>query len=103
MFKAIITASVSVMLLCLATAASAKSSCEETADTNYLIAVAIDYADADMVHEDTTLACESDSETLNELIAIDGEVVFPVCQFRGDCIARQADTMLAPVLALLAR
>jgi len=86
MFKAIVTASVSVLLLTLASAASAKTACEETADTNYAIAVAIDYESADMVHENTIADCEYQSESLNELIAIDGEAWLPVCQFTGGCV-----------------
>lgn len=58
MFKLIASLSFAAMTLVLASAASAKSSCEETADTNYAIAVAIDYADADMVHENTMHDCE---------------------------------------------
>lgn len=60
MFKAIVTASVSVLLLTIASAASAKSvksSCEETAETNYAIAIAIDYENADMVYENTMADC----------------------------------------------
>jgi hypothetical protein len=120
MFKAIVTASVSVLLLTLASAASACAdesdpvtgkcdkpsiatikSCEQTAATNYAIALEIGAPDADMVVEDTMADCGADYATLNELVAVDGEAWLPVCQFHGDCAARQADTMLAPVLAML--
>ncbi len=58
MFKAILISS--VLALTLASAASARTACQETADTNYAIAVAIDYTDADMVHENSLADCESD-------------------------------------------
>lgn len=100
MVKTLVALSVAAMSLTLASAACAQSSCEETAATNYAIAIAIDAPDADMVVEDTMADCSSPVESLNDVIAIDGEAWLPVCQFEGDCQARQ---MLAPVLALLAK
>jgi hypothetical protein len=99
MTKLIAALSFAAMSLCLASAASAKSSCEETAETNYAIAIEIGYENADMVHENTMVDCEA--ESLNDLIAIDGEAWLPVCQFEGNCLARQADTMLAGTLSML--
>lgn len=85
-FKAIVTASVSVMLLCLASAASARSSCEETAATNYAIAIAIDYATADMVIEDTMADCEDPMPYAQAIAIAQAEHACYIEQYSGGWI-----------------
>lgn len=57
-----VSASLLTALLALPCAAQAmpESDCRSRADLNYAIAVAIDYAGADMVHENTMADCQVD-------------------------------------------
>ncbi len=107
MFKAIVTASVSVLLLTLASAAGAQSSCQETADTNYAIAVAIDYVDADMVHENTVYDCEYQAALSESHATGSAGIVRTSAGWRQitdeEFEADRADEMLSPLLSMLAR
>jgi len=109
MIKTLLALSVATMSLCLVSAAGAAelptdSVCHIAAEAAYDAAVAAGDGLPDGAYESTMGACEDAEEaTLNDLVAIDGEAWLPVCQFDGTCRARQADAMLAPVLAMLAR
>ncbi len=69
MFKLITALSVAAMSLTLVSAASAATICQETAATNYAIAVAIGYPTADMVVENTMADCE-DPMPFSEAMAV---------------------------------
>ncbi len=86
MLKAIATASVSVMILCLASAASAKTVCEETASTNYAIAVAIGFPTADMVVENTMSDCEEPMSYTEAMALAKAESACYIERFAGGWI-----------------
>lgn len=96
MFKTIVALSVAAMSLCLVSAAHADelptdSVCHLAAEAAYDAAVAAGDGLPDGAYEQTMGDCESaedaPADSLNELIAIDGEVVNPVCMFTGGCRA----------------
>ncbi len=97
MFKTIISLSVAAMSLCVVSAAHAEelpadSVCHIAAEYAYDVAVASGDGSPDGAYEHAMGSCEdiegTEPATLNELIATEGEVVFPVCEYVGNCVAR---------------
>lgn len=80
------------IMVCIAVSEStckAMSACEETAATNYAIAIAIDDPNADMVHENSMADCE-EPLTYAQAMAVAGDSACYIEQYADGWIVRES-------------